>query len=620
MACCAVTSAAAPALVTAGDSPTSPAHEVSLNDFGIFDAQIPPAEDSPIKVNLQVTDANVALRSEYHGHRDILNIPYLVFAFLLSDKQQSVHTPLQKWQTRLLRLEFSTTEGPLVGTLAKVDLTFLEGAALHDEERLVTYEALSYTWGEPVFSHTLCINGLELRITETLANFLLEYRLRHAEEDVERWLWVDQICILQSDPLEKAVQVANMLTIYDKAEGVIAWLGPMDDMVEAAFDDCGQQNEIAWQMDAKLVFQSYVTLCERPWFTRVWVQQEVWAARKLELWCGRRSVDWKSFKQQIQDLISPSEHSETGKRQQGRYRQYYDLTGRLVFINDMESHYEQPKNPNDQRRKEILLRLLEGRRLESTDPRDRIYALLGMSKIGYTNPPRPSSGFAVDYTISTVEVFTRFARYIAQGPFNPDAASHYLTLVMASLECDGASDPELKDLPSKREFEYPRDPPLFRADDPRAIYLGGIASGVVEGGELAKGRLLAALDELPGDSTEMARSLLRKTIGKARDGDVLAACVDCSLLLLRVDTANQGEVSHTLVGALPGSMRLVSSMLSPKSIFELGIGPEAEFEFGSDEFLESLDGDVDTHRLTKHLSNRIGEADRSGELVVFRIT
>ncbi|KAF2830838.1 HET-domain-containing protein, partial [Ophiobolus disseminans] len=48
-------------------------------------------------------------------------------------------------------------------------------------------------------------------------------------------LWIDAICINQSDLLERNHQVAQMRDVYTKAESVIAWLGLTQGHEELAF-------------------------------------------------------------------------------------------------------------------------------------------------------------------------------------------------------------------------------------------------------------------------------------------------------------------------------------------------------------------------------------------------
>ncbi len=174
------------------------------------------------------------------------------------------------------------------------------------------------------------INGAEFAMTESLAEFLREFRKRYARISLgkhteicteecrescakehieaytkgpdygdggsERWLWVDQICINQNDPLEKAAQVSNTLTIYDKAEEVVAWLGPSSEEIDLAIH-CSEDHDFSRKHGGldDTVVQGYIYLSARSWFRRVWVQQEVWAARDLRVWCGSRSIEWSAL-------------------------------------------------------------------------------------------------------------------------------------------------------------------------------------------------------------------------------------------------------------------------------------------------------------------------------------
>ncbi|TGO08986.1 hypothetical protein BTUL_0184g00030 [Botrytis tulipae] len=46
-----------------------------------------------------------------------------------------------------------------------------------------------------------------------------------AESQGAAFLWVDAICINQSDAIEQAIQVKRMGMIYSSAETVIVWIG-----------------------------------------------------------------------------------------------------------------------------------------------------------------------------------------------------------------------------------------------------------------------------------------------------------------------------------------------------------------------------------------------------------
>jgi hypothetical protein len=69
----------------------------------------------------------------------------------------------------------------------------------------IPYEAISYVWGAPIFSHRLTevTSGAVIHITENLYDALQVFRL----EDKGRILWADAVCIDQSSGAEKTHQV-----------------------------------------------------------------------------------------------------------------------------------------------------------------------------------------------------------------------------------------------------------------------------------------------------------------------------------------------------------------------------------------------------------------------------
>jgi len=92
------------------------------------------------------------------------------------------------------------------------------------------FEALSYVWGSPRFDQRIVVNERETYITPNLYHALRRVRLR----SVPRRLWVDQLCINQSNQAERSDQVLLMSQIYSKAKNVLCWLGePLSKSVEA---------------------------------------------------------------------------------------------------------------------------------------------------------------------------------------------------------------------------------------------------------------------------------------------------------------------------------------------------------------------------------------------------
>src|ERR1700712_2482196 len=80
-----------------------------------------------------------------------------------------------------------------------------------------SYEALSYTWGDPKAKETILCNGKKLEIGKSLSSAL--HTLRYT--DRKRTLWIDAVCINQEDKQEKNIQVPLMCDIYRQADRVV---------------------------------------------------------------------------------------------------------------------------------------------------------------------------------------------------------------------------------------------------------------------------------------------------------------------------------------------------------------------------------------------------------------
>ncbi|KAK0747111.1 heterokaryon incompatibility, partial [Schizothecium vesticola] len=147
------------------------------------------------------------------------------------------------------------------------------------------YVALSYAWGDARSRRPLLVGKRQLQVTENL-----EVALRHlADDDQTLIIWVDALCINQSDNVEKAVQVNRMGDIYRSASQVLVWLGLAADESDLAMQKlrsffiridlpdyadifkAASDTEIA----ETFLFYGVVKLFRRPWFSRVWFRQEV---------------------------------------------------------------------------------------------------------------------------------------------------------------------------------------------------------------------------------------------------------------------------------------------------------------------------------------------------------
>ncbi|PMD16945.1 heterokaryon incompatibility, partial [Hyaloscypha hepaticicola] len=91
-----------------------------------------------------------------------------------------------------------------------------------ENDYIKEYDSLSYVWGSEANAEVMVCNSLKFPISQTL--FEAFRMLRKSQKQV-RYLWIDALCVNQSDNEEKSNQVWNMLEIYKKATRVIAWIG-----------------------------------------------------------------------------------------------------------------------------------------------------------------------------------------------------------------------------------------------------------------------------------------------------------------------------------------------------------------------------------------------------------
>jgi hypothetical protein len=115
-----------------------------------------------------------------------------------------------------------TTSGPWADNFVTPDLSMVFELRTVSQDDAPVYTALSYVWGDAVFSKTITINDCIVPVTENL-----EQALRHLQyDDIQPAIWIDAVCINQSSNEEKSDQVARMARIYSDAREVIIWLGP----------------------------------------------------------------------------------------------------------------------------------------------------------------------------------------------------------------------------------------------------------------------------------------------------------------------------------------------------------------------------------------------------------
>jgi hypothetical protein len=161
------------------------------------------------------------------------------------------------------------------------------------------YIALSYTWGLSIPLHTIRLNGKACSIRENLFDFLNAYGASDTGQGSHR-LWIDQLCIDQSNDSERGHQVKMMGDIYRNAEFVISWL---DMSCHDAFRDMAMGNLNYDETHAHMI-----TILFNRYFSRLWITQEFLLAKDIRFMCGDVWIHWEELRSHVHNhpFISPA--------------------------------------------------------------------------------------------------------------------------------------------------------------------------------------------------------------------------------------------------------------------------------------------------------------------------
>ncbi|KAF4624060.1 hypothetical protein G7Y89_g14116 [Cudoniella acicularis] len=264
------------------------------------------------------------------------------------------------------------------------------------------YEALSYVWGDPRETLPIYVDNNQFPVTVNLHAALSHLR----DYSFERIIWVDAICINQNNPQEQGQQVQLMAMIYSKAHRVLVWLGETADDIKGALEDMQRAaSEESTNHSVKRINQKAIfNLLQRPWFQRIWVLQEVAAARHVVMMCGSTEIDGYAFCLGLKSLRTPQKLS---------YIASPGLQSLPSLANLIERAGVRPKHITKLRgRYSLEIRSLAElvdmfHTRQASDYRDKVYALIGMSS---DDPSK--AGLQPNYKISWEELFQKLVEFV----------------------------------------------------------------------------------------------------------------------------------------------------------------------------------------------------------------
>jgi hypothetical protein len=303
---------------------------------------------------------------------------------------------------------------------------------VYETDNLPAYEALSYVWGTSTELEPILCDGYRIDVTPNLLFALKQLR----DEDKRRLVWIDYMCINQEDNDEKTEQVQQLMkNIYSEASRVVVsityehWLFPYKKSIEAILTmeklrEAGKSmNSVlslpknvlpepeplkkklvdkVWENLVRL--KSFIGFLQDEWFTRIWCVQEIVLARDAVLLLGCNppfEIPWK----RITPLIPWWLEQEVYMR--GHFGEEAHMAVRSVYDTLSTTRYNLDSDSDP---RGLLYALSDFRHRKATNPRDKVYALLGLIDWKYNN----TASLIPNYHRSIYDVYLDAAKSILE--------------------------------------------------------------------------------------------------------------------------------------------------------------------------------------------------------------
>ena len=331
------------------------------------------------------------------------------------DTSQCPKIPMQPRLMKHETLELRTQETP-------AELSFIPRFRWGD------YEAISYCWKSDVRDRKVVINHTIFEVPKNLEALLQRLR-RLPDTRSGMKFWVDALCINQSDVNEKNHQVKLMQSIYSKAFAVIVWLGDATEDNDKAIEFISSITHLTlaeegtfdpWSGQVKetlslreefsvLPWAALFSFFSRSYWQRLWIIQELALNHNMSLFlCGEKQLSrnmilrafgfYQRRSGMIDNLIS---------KELGVFRAFIPIY-ESIWATFYRVYCLITTGGQTQRLSTLEVVLALGRQANATDPRDKVYGILGLL------PNTVAERISPNYTLSQEEVFFQLARILLE--------------------------------------------------------------------------------------------------------------------------------------------------------------------------------------------------------------
>lgn len=283
------------------------------------------------------------------------------------------------------------------------------------------YDAISYTWGAPDLPKRISMtNGTLLPVTRKVSDIIHE----RASFVRQRLLWIDAVCIWQTNHREKACQLNLMREIYERASRTIIWLGeqPNDCNIHRAVRLLRQAlrtERMGWlgslqrtQMPSLAIRYekekfALLEMLLNPYWLRVWIIQEIALQKTVHILYGDTWFLWEEIIEVLGAFgsLNPISAVRFPNMKARLEQQNGGQLAQIAVIARLKGWIDEGRGLTAAR----IVHLCS--RSRATVDRDKIYGVLGLTGQDLVTP---------DYTnrLTTADVFRDSARRMLEtaGP------------------------------------------------------------------------------------------------------------------------------------------------------------------------------------------------------------
>ncbi|KAL4731098.1 hypothetical protein ACLX1H_000058 [Fusarium chlamydosporum] len=335
----------------------------------------------------------------------------------MSRLQSLAYTKIPSNHIRLLRINTEETVSD-TGNLETVSL-----------DEAPPFYALSHCWGTQDRNVPVQINEQLVYVTPNLAAGLKVLQ-NLATDDAcfdppLRYIWIDSICINQQSISDRSSQVALMRSIYSASATTLIWLGTESTwvssawrLVEQIYDVCQKRHpdaKVEADIPVGIYSDAFHALTDLPswdddswahltqmmkieWFSRIWVIQEVVLSPQdpVIIW-GQHLYPWHKL-----------QWASAWLRKSG-YARLSQIPEKLLNVYNMGNlRHCRAKWPLD------ALMSFTMTKFHATDPRDKIFGLLGIAS-ECQDPSQIPEALKPDYSADLAQTYLKVARFLLEN-------------------------------------------------------------------------------------------------------------------------------------------------------------------------------------------------------------